>query len=222
MSLLLVRKTYWNIPCTQRTLAAGIKHLQKALNAHGRGTPTAAGPYFSLSNWHEYKVATYRGRQVLLVVEIAKRKTDFAAPLPPAISKLMLHQSHCSFRPDNGLKTHSYLLFGYTPFRSQAYNTYQQTRSLAEKNELLAKHLADHLQTLAVRLAFPRKCVLQLNSLRIRKEKRVRIGGILQLSFDLEFTTNLFIPEYLGLGRGAAQGLGVIRLARTRRLGGTA
>lgn len=216
MSPLFVRQTHWNIPCTQVTLAAAIQTLEKALNAPGRGTPTAAGSSFFANDWQEFKIGTYAGRQVLLLMEVCQGKAAFSPISSPTLKNLLLRQREHHFQADYGKKQYTYLLFGYTPFRSQAYTSYQQARSLDAKNALLQSHLLFHLSELANRMNWPAREPLSLDQLRICKEKRSRLGTILQASFDLQFRTNLFIPEFLGLGRGAQLGLGVVRPLRAK------
>lgn len=218
MSPLIVRHTYWNISCAQRNLAAGINTLKKAFNAAGTGTPTVAGPSFPFSNWHEFKVGTYQGQKVLLVVEVTEQAAVDSFQLYPSLKKLVIHQRSYTFQPDRGLKKYTYLLFGYIPFRSQTYHSYQQSRTLTEKNMLLRQHLTYHLNTLAARLAWPMRTPLQLDEMKLRQEKKDRLGGLLHVSFDLEFTTNLFIPEFLGVGKGAGVGAGVVRRGRGVRV----
>ncbi|WP_367389042.1 CRISPR-associated endonuclease Cas6 [Lewinella sp. LCG006] len=214
MSPLFVRQTHWNIPCTQATLAAGIQTLEKALNAPGRGTPTAAGSSFFANDWQEFKIGTYAGRQVLMLMEVCLGQAAFSPITSLALKNLLLRQREHRFQADYGKKKYTYLLFGYTPFRSQAYTSYQQARSLADKNALLQSHLLFHLSELADRMNWPAREPLTLDQLRVGKEKKSRLGGIFQASFDLQFRTNLFIPEFLGLGRGAQLGLGVVRPLR--------
>ena len=216
MSPLFVRQTHWNIPCTQVTLAAGIQRLGKALNAPGRGTPTAAGPSFFANDWQEFKIGTYAGRQILLLMEVGQGQTAFSPITSPTLKNLLLHQREHRFQADDGKKKYTYLLFGYTPFRSQAYTSYQHTRSLDAKNALLHNHLLFHLSELADRMNWPAREPLTLDQFRVCKEKRSRLGSVLQVSFDLQFRTNLFIPEFLGLGRGAQLGLGVVRPLRAK------
>jgi hypothetical protein len=216
VSPLFVRQTHWNIPCTQVTLAAGIQTLEKALNAPGRGTPTAAGSSFFANDWQEFKIGTYAGRQVLMLMEVYQGKSAFSPITSPTLKNLLLRQREHSFQADYGKKKYTYLLFGYTPFRSQAYTSYQQARSLDEKNALLQSHLLFHLSELADRMNWPAREPLSLDQFRVCKEKRSRLGAILQASFDLQFRTNLFIPEFLGLGRGTQLGLGVVRPLRAK------
>jgi hypothetical protein len=217
VSPLFVRQTHWNIPCTQATLATGIHTLEKALNAPGRGTPTAAGSSFFANDWQEFKIGTYAGRQVLMLMEVCQGQAAFSPITSPTLKNLLLRQREHRFQADYGKKKYTYLLFGYTPFRSQAYTSYQHARSLADKNALLQNHLLFHLSELAARLGWAMGTPLKVTAIKIRKEKKERLGSQLQVSFDLEFTTNLFIPEFLGLGRGAALGLGVVRQGRGAR-----
>ena len=204
---LRIRHTYWNIPCTQRTLGAGLAILAKVLAAAGPGTSHAAGPSLAdPATWREHKVGTYGGRTVLLTVEVPP-----AGPPPARPHPLVLHRREHTFRPDRGRAAHAYRVYGYVPFRSQAYTSYRQTRSLSDRAELLRAHLRHHLDELAARLDFPAGVPVELHELRPRRERSLRLGGTPQTGFDLDFRTNVFIPEFLGLGRGAGVGMGVVR-----------
>jgi hypothetical protein len=213
-SLFFVRQIHWDIPCTQATIARGLKTLYQVLDSADTGTSAAASPSFFVNDWQEFKIGTCAGRQVLMQLEFCRGQATFIPLSSPRLKKLLLRQREHRFQPGNSPRNYTYLLFGYTPFRSQVYNTYRTTRSLSEKTEYLRSHLYNHLSELADRISWSANSPLCLEQIRIRKEKKARLGGVLQASFDLEFQTNLFIPEFLGLGRGAAMGLGVVRPLR--------
>lgn len=220
MSQLYVRQTYWNIPCNNTHLSQGIQQLRKVFNVpNGSGTTQVKRLSFSNADWYEFKVATYSGRQVLLLLEAGDDNAQFCDLDRPLIRSLVLHQWERRFRSQKGGSMYTYRLYQYIPFRSSAYQQYCNAGSAAEQLTVLQEHLSYHIRELAERLAWPEQQQLRCGHIKHYREKKARLGGVQHLAFDLVFSTNLFIPEYVGLGRGVIKGHGVIRPERTASAG---
>ncbi len=126
---------------------------------------------------------------------------------------LQVGQTHCrAFRLRDDERWYHYRLFNYQPLRTTDVQEFQMT---PEKTRLalLAGKVAGHL-TQFYRLAAGRTLVPHLADLQLIRQKEVRVQGCPLLGFDLAFTTNVFLPEYVGLGPGARRGLGVVRRER--------
>jgi len=50
--------------------------------------------------------------------------------------------------------------------------------------------------------------------LEVLKEKPITFKGGRRQCFDIRFKTNVFLPEYIGLGKGTSKGFGVVRRDR--------
>ena len=94
------------------------------------------------------------------------------------------------------------------------YDTYQQLTGLAERVTLLERILTGNILSMAKGLDW-----------RIDRDVRVSIGSLSGLrllrykdqmlaSFDAEFSTNVFLPDFIGLGKGVSTGFGVVTRAR--------
>ncbi len=219
MPSIFVRQTYWNIPCNTSQLPQGIKRLKKVLKAPGQGTPTAERPSLFLADWSEFKVATYGGKQVLLLLEADIDKRQFFDLDVPLAQNLILHQWERRFRPQTGTQTNHYRIYDFVPFRSKEYKMYHQLPTCRQQHAYLQQQLYRHLEVLANRLAWPAAQALQCKDLKVVRTKRRRLAGINHLAFDVRFSTNLLIPEFIGLGRDVTNGCGVVRPVRAARAG---
>lgn len=111
-------------------------------------------------------------------------------------------------RIQNGMQ--SYKLYNY-----QAFNTenYQQFKSLdvTQKLPFITKCLQAHLHGFATGIGWFLESEIKVDVQRILKEKCIPYQGIQAHCFDLVFDCNLFLPEYIGLGKGIGHGFGVVR-----------
>lgn len=211
MNSLFIRQIHWDIPCRQASIKVGIQTLHQAIKISGSKTTTAWGSTFFYNDWQEFKIATHGGRQVLMLLEVCRGESCFTPLYSTTLEKLVLRQREYRFSQSSSSKKYTYSLFSYTPFRPDAHRDYQLKESFDEKKKQLAAHLAFHLSELAHRISNTLHQPLRVEAIKVRKEKKACLGGVPQTSFDLQFSTNLFIPEFLGLGQGASMGLGVIR-----------
>lgn len=103
-----------------------------------------------------------------------------------------------------------YRLSRWLPLNSDNYKKYNQTASLIDKIKLLEDILVGNI------LAFHKgvDCFLQdkvacqitqIDSPRMITYKKQKV-----LEFDIAFTCNMLLPPYIGLGKHASQGYGVV------------
>jgi len=53
-----------------------------------------------------------------------------------------------------------------------------------------------------------------VNVTKIIRQNRIQYKRVRVQCFDVEFSTNMFLPQYLGLGKGGGKGFGVVRNIR--------
>ena len=46
------------------------------------------------------------------------------------------------------------------------------------------------------------------------KAKNIKYKNTHLLAFNLDFSTNVFLPNYIGLGKGASHGYGMVRMKK--------
>jgi len=104
-----------------------------------------------------------------------------------------------------------YTIRKYLPLNQQNYRLYQAAGSLAERCGMLEKILTGNILSFAkgVGIRFDgmvKVAITDIPDSRLYTYKEVRMNG-----FDLEFRTNVSLPDHIGLGKGASLGFGVIK-----------
>lgn len=104
-----------------------------------------------------------------------------------------------------------YCITNYLPFNQQRYQRWQALAGKASaRQELLCSTLRGNLLALAKGLGWwiEGRVAVQLTSVpppRIVRFKQQRV-----LTFDLDFTTNVNLPTWIGLGKGVSIGHGTV------------
>jgi len=106
--------------------------------------------------------------------------------------------------------------FYYNIFRWQALNSdnwreYQQLEGIVEQTQLLENILAGHIKAFVQGIGWDITETITPKILHIKNEKWISYKKVKVKCFDLSFKTNVFLPEFIGLGKGVAKGLGVVR-----------
>lgn len=109
----------------------------------------------------------------------------------------------------------SYHLRRWLPFNKQNYENFQQLESIADKcvflERLLVGNMLSFAKGLGIRLEQEVVCkITQLSEPMTIVHKGVRLMG-----FDVEFRTNVSLPDYIGLGKGVSVGKGTVSKKRT-------
>lgn len=107
-----------------------------------------------------------------------------------------------------------YTLRKWLPLNQDNYAHYQTIEGIAAKAMFLQKILVGNILSmctgLGIHLEEKISCeVTSLSDMRIYKYKGVRMAG-----FDLEFKTNISLPDYIGLGKGVSLGYGMVHKIR--------
>ncbi len=110
-----------------------------------------------------------------------------------------------------------YRLRGWLPFNSENYNAYQQLDSLGEKIKMLEGILTGNMLSFCKSIGYTAENQLSCSIVNIEEPKVVRYKGILTTCFDLQFKTNLSLPDYIGLGKGVSLGHGIVTQMRQQQ-----
>lgn len=107
-----------------------------------------------------------------------------------------------------------YQCYKWQAFNQDKHKQYQALSGLAEKIQFMENCLVAHI------LAFCRDVDWRLeNRLEVRitslsEPKPIRFKNIMVDTYNVEFECNIFLPDKIGLGKGAAHGYGVLRGVR--------
>ena len=105
----------------------------------------------------------------------------------------------------------AYRLHNWQALNTDHYRTYRNLDGIAERFSFLQDILASHILSFArgVGWTLPRRFDVKIT--RLLDEKFVEYKGVKVLGFSLEFKTDVSLPEWIGLGKGAGVGFGVLR-----------
>lgn len=108
-------------------------------------------------------------------------------------------------------KKFQYAIQNWLALNADNYKRYQLLNSLTERVEMLERLLTGNILSFAkgIDWKIERPVVVQIQEM--RGEKVIRYKGVPLMAFDVYFNCNVFLPDYLGLGKSASHGFGIIR-----------
>lgn len=105
---------------------------------------------------------------------------------------------------------YSYNIRKWLALNSKNYESYLKITSLKDRCEFLEKILIGNIISFAkgIEWNITEKILLNIND--ILKVSPVKFKGVSLITFDLQFDCNVYLPNYLGLGKGVSHGFGTI------------
>ncbi len=110
-------------------------------------------------------------------------------------------------------KHFNYKIFNWLALNTTNYKRYMELESAVEKIRLLEKILTANVLSFAkgINWSIPKDKKIDVKIKSVNKQKVVKYRDALLTSFDVDFITNVFLPEYISLGKAASHGFGSIR-----------
>ncbi len=103
-----------------------------------------------------------------------------------------------------------YKIRNWLPLHNEHYTKYHQIEEKHNKISFLKQHLVKNIITFMKGVsAYPCNHIT-IGTFEIKQEKWISFKDIKFKGFDVFFSTNAFLPPYIGLGKGAAHNYGVI------------
>ena len=104
-----------------------------------------------------------------------------------------------------------YSLRRWLPLNKTNYELYSATEGIVERNQLLENVLTGNLLSMSKGLGHFHESeifctVTDIDNTRFYSHKGVRLQG-----FDIRFKTNVYLPDFIGLGKGASMGFGTVK-----------
>ncbi|MDY0141566.1 MAG: CRISPR-associated endonuclease Cas6 [Bacteroidales bacterium] len=111
-------------------------------------------------------------------------------------------------------KYFTYNINSWLALNEKNYPLYKNLKSLDEKHFFLENILRGNILSFGkgIDCIFDREVKVQIK--KIKKEHPRDFKGIKMHAIDAEFKTNVFLPNYLGLGKGVSIGFGVVEEKR--------
>jgi len=105
-------------------------------------------------------------------------------------------------------------LYDWQALNQENHRVYQQLEGIIAQTAFLEEKLAGHIRAFSEGVGWHIADKIKVTILKILREKEISTKGGRRLCFDIRFKTNVFLPEYIGLGKGTSKGFGVVRRDR--------
>jgi hypothetical protein len=105
----------------------------------------------------------------------------------------------------------TYRLHKWLGLNTENYKTWQNTEGLADKLTFLEQKLTNHILSFAKGVGWTVEEEIKVKILSFQEPEWVSVKSVKTLVFTFDFKTNVSLPDFIGLGKGASRGLGVIR-----------
>lgn len=127
-----------------------------------------------------------------------------------------------SVRPQNVLmqtwqSSFDYRLQHWLALNSENYRRYQELDSLCERIALLESILKGNLLSMCKGLGIYLSEELKVSITRMNEPRLVKVKGVRVMSFDVDFRSNLSLPDGIGIGKNASLGYGTILRNRSKK-----
>lgn len=104
-----------------------------------------------------------------------------------------------------------YTLRKWLPFNTANYMAYRQLETMGERTELLEHILTGNILSMCTGLGKHLDTQVSCRLSNITDQHTYIFKGVKMQGFDIEFRTNVYIPDYLALGKGVSHAFGVIK-----------
>jgi hypothetical protein len=113
---------------------------------------------------------------------------------------------------------YNYTLQNWQALNQDNFRKYESLESEIERLQFLEKMLLGNLLAIAKTFGVDRSTNrIEVKILRQKGQRWLSFKGKKVLTFDLEFKTNLSLPEYIGLGKGVSVGFGNVKSLKSTR-----
>ena len=103
-----------------------------------------------------------------------------------------------------------YHLHQWLPLNAKNYEQYQSTDNLIEKIKILERVLTGNILSFLKGVDIHIEEQIDIHITNITGQRPTNYKGIKLMAFDIEFKTNLCLPQYIGIGKNASIGYGLL------------
>ena len=109
-----------------------------------------------------------------------------------------------------------YSIRNWLPVTQKDDAEFRQLTRMSDRIAFLERKLGNHIIGFAkgINCQFERRFEVHIND--IRRETIVHFKNNKLKAFTIDFETNFFLPNYVGIGKGVSRGFGVVRQMRAR------
>lgn len=103
-----------------------------------------------------------------------------------------------------------YRLRNWLPLNSENYKEYLSIEELTQKITFLEKKLIGNMLSFFTDIGFKAEQQIDLHITDIKAQRLTRYKNVKLMAFDVEFKVNLTLPQYIGIGKNASVGYGIL------------
>jgi hypothetical protein len=114
-------------------------------------------------------------------------------------------------------KTFNYSISNWIALNQENHIKYQELEAMTARIEFLERTLKANILSFAKGIDWTVDKEILLSIKDIRRTRSAKVKGKYLVGFDLDFTTNVFLPNFIGLGKSVSLGYGVVSQKRIER-----
>lgn len=108
-------------------------------------------------------------------------------------------------------KKFSYNIWNWQALNEKNWEQYRNLESLSDKTSILTRILKGNILSFAKGVEWKVEDQIDVVIRDIKMEKNARMKDVHVKTFSMDFVTNVYLPDFMGLGKGASSGFGIIR-----------
>lgn len=109
-------------------------------------------------------------------------------------------------------ETINYTLRNWLPLNSKNHKEYSAIETEAERIRYLEKILTANILSMAKGLDITLEQKIECQITYCSDMRLIKHKGVKMTAFSVCFSSNIILPQYIGLGKGSSHGYGVLRL----------
>ena len=113
-------------------------------------------------------------------------------------------------------KTFHYSIWNWQALNEENWRQYQALDSMMEKIAMLEKILTGNILSFAKGIDWHIEQPVKVVIKDLKLERDSRMKDIKVRTFEVDFRTNVYLPDFLGLGKGVSKGFGTVRHNRKK------
>ena len=114
----------------------------------------------------------------------------------------------------SGEKEFHYRLRSWLPLNSANYKQYQKSESMVERIQILERVLIGNILSFLKGVGIHIEEQMELHITDITGQRPYIYKKIRLMTFDIEFKANIQLPQYIGIGKNASVGCGVLSIIK--------
>lgn len=117
-------------------------------------------------------------------------------------------------------QTFYYTLEKWLPLNSKNYQIFQSTEDLVERIKILSGILTANILSFLKGMGVYINRQLNVSITNIQRQNIIKYKGVGLTAFDISFSANISLPLYIGIGKNASVGCGIITKKKTNNTTG--